>query len=179
MINGKLIQEHDPIFSASASAGITSTDITNWNNKSDFSGSYNDLSNKPTIPSMETSRGTSTANGYAQSYINGLTTYSTSEKRIGTWTDGKPIYRKTFVGSYNNNATLVSNVKVLTNAYGMVRISSVERAFPYFEYYNDSDVYQGTVQLNDSHQVKTVFTSGNDSVSANINLTLEYTKTTD
>lgn len=29
---------------------ISSTDITNWNNKSDFSGSYNDLSNKPTIP---------------------------------------------------------------------------------------------------------------------------------
>ncbi|MBQ5696167.1 MAG: hypothetical protein IIV48_05880 [Clostridium sp.] len=29
---------------------ISSTDITNWNNKSDFSGSYNDLSNKPAIP---------------------------------------------------------------------------------------------------------------------------------
>lgn len=31
--------------------GISSTDITNWNNKSTFSGSYNDLTNKPTIPS--------------------------------------------------------------------------------------------------------------------------------
>lgn len=30
--------------------GISSSDITNWNNKSDFSGNYNDLSNKPTIP---------------------------------------------------------------------------------------------------------------------------------
>ena len=30
---------------------ITSTKITEWNNKSDFSGSYNDLTNKPTIPS--------------------------------------------------------------------------------------------------------------------------------
>ena len=29
---------------------ITSTDVSNWNNKSDFSGSYNDLSNKPNIP---------------------------------------------------------------------------------------------------------------------------------
>ena len=29
---------------------ITQTNITNWNNKSEFSGSYNDLSNKPTIP---------------------------------------------------------------------------------------------------------------------------------
>lgn len=31
---------------------VTSTDKTNWNNKSDFSGSYNDLTDKPTIPSI-------------------------------------------------------------------------------------------------------------------------------
>lgn len=41
--------ETDPIFSASAAAGITSANITTWNNKSDFSGSYNDLTDKPTI----------------------------------------------------------------------------------------------------------------------------------
>lgn len=29
---------------------ITQANITSWNNKSDFSGNYNDLSNKPTIP---------------------------------------------------------------------------------------------------------------------------------
>lgn len=33
---------------------IKSTDITNWNNKSNFSGSYNDLTNKPDITSLET-----------------------------------------------------------------------------------------------------------------------------
>lgn len=42
--------ETDPVFSSSAASGITSSDISNWNNKSDFSGSYNDLSNKPSIP---------------------------------------------------------------------------------------------------------------------------------
>lgn len=36
-------------------SGITSTDITNWNGKSDFSGSYNDLTDKPTIPTVPTS----------------------------------------------------------------------------------------------------------------------------
>lgn len=30
--------------------GITSDKITSWDNKSDFSGNYNDLSNRPTIP---------------------------------------------------------------------------------------------------------------------------------
>ena len=39
--------ETDPVFSASAASGITSSDITSWNNKSDFSGSYNDLTDLP------------------------------------------------------------------------------------------------------------------------------------
>lgn len=41
--------ETDPIFSSSVASNITSTDITNWNNKSEFSGNYNDLSNKPSL----------------------------------------------------------------------------------------------------------------------------------
>lgn len=48
--SGFISSESDPVFSASAAAGISNSDITNWNNKSDFSGSYNDLTNKPSIP---------------------------------------------------------------------------------------------------------------------------------
>ena len=33
---------------------ITQEDITNWNNKSEFSGNYNDLTNKPIIPEVPT-----------------------------------------------------------------------------------------------------------------------------
>lgn len=44
------ITETDPVFLASAAHTITSANITAWNNKSDFSGNYNDLTNKPTIP---------------------------------------------------------------------------------------------------------------------------------
>ena len=47
---GGIVDETDPVFSASASASITSQDITNWNNKSDFDGSYNSLTDKPIIP---------------------------------------------------------------------------------------------------------------------------------
>lgn len=43
--------ETDPIYTASVAANITNKDISTWNNKSDFSGSYSDLSGKPTIPS--------------------------------------------------------------------------------------------------------------------------------
>lgn len=33
---------------------VTDTEKTTWNNKSDFSGSYNDLTDKPTIPTVPT-----------------------------------------------------------------------------------------------------------------------------
>ena len=32
--------------------GITASKVQEWNNKSTFSGNYNDLTNKPTIPSI-------------------------------------------------------------------------------------------------------------------------------
>lgn len=47
--------ETDPIFTASAAHGISSSDINNWNGKSDFSGSYDDLTNKPTLSAVATS----------------------------------------------------------------------------------------------------------------------------
>lgn len=39
---------------------VTDTEKTSWNNKSDFSGNYNDLSNKPTIPAEVTENTVST-----------------------------------------------------------------------------------------------------------------------
>ena len=41
--------ETDPVFTASAAHGITASDISNWNGKSDFSGDYDDLTDKPEI----------------------------------------------------------------------------------------------------------------------------------
>lgn len=48
------LAETDPVFVASDAYSITSTDISNWNGKSDFSGDYDDLTNKPTIPTVPT-----------------------------------------------------------------------------------------------------------------------------
>ena len=48
---GRQEEEKDPVFTASAAYNIKSTDIDNWNNKSDFSGNYSDLTDKPNIPS--------------------------------------------------------------------------------------------------------------------------------
>lgn len=55
--------ETDPVFAASAAHGISSSDITAWNNKSDFSGSYNDLTDTPTIPTVNNATLTIQKNG--------------------------------------------------------------------------------------------------------------------
>lgn len=44
---GTLTEENDPIFTSSPAYLITNTDINNWNNKSDFSGNYEDLLSPP------------------------------------------------------------------------------------------------------------------------------------
>ena len=45
---------------------------------------------------------TSTTDSYSCNYVNNINTYSTNEIRIGTWIDGKPIYRKVYI---ENNPT--------------------------------------------------------------------------
>lgn len=45
-----LQSESDPVFNAHVASDITQPDIDAWNAKSEFSGSYNDLTGKPVIP---------------------------------------------------------------------------------------------------------------------------------
>ena len=59
-ISGGITSETDPTVPQHVKA-ITTTDISNWNGKSNFSGSYNDLSDKPTIPT-QTSQLTNNSN---------------------------------------------------------------------------------------------------------------------
>lgn len=64
--------------------------------------------------------GTSNENGYTQEYINNLETYSTDEIRIGTWIDGKPLYRKV-IESTNISSDMrlnISDLDLIINVYG-------------------------------------------------------------
>lgn len=104
--SGFIDTETDPVFSASASASITSNDITNWNNKSNFSGSYNDLTNKPTIPNE----------------LSDLSDDSThrlvTDTEKATWNA-----KSDFSGSYNdlsNKPTIPSKTSDLTNDSGFI-----------------------------------------------------------
>lgn len=44
----------------------------------------------------------SSSQAYACDYVNDLQTYSTTEQRVGTWIDGKPIYRMVIEGTINS-----------------------------------------------------------------------------
>lgn len=101
--------ETDPVFSASAAATITSADITSWNGKSTFSGSYNDLtdkptlfsgdyndlSNKPTIPTVPTNVSAFTNDA---GYITG---YTETDPTVPSWAKAasKPSYTASEVGA--------------------------------------------------------------------------------
>lgn len=63
------LQEVADTFNESAAAQITGEDIEYWNNKSDFSGSYNDLSDKPTIPPEQVQSDWNQTNTSAKDYI--------------------------------------------------------------------------------------------------------------
>ena len=64
--SGFISEETEPQFTSSPAHGITSTDITNWDNKSDFSGSYNDLTDKPSIPAPQVNSDWNSNSGVSQ-----------------------------------------------------------------------------------------------------------------
>lgn len=84
---------------------VTATDITTWNNKSDFSGDYDDLTHKPTIPTL-TSQLTNDSgfltsaniptktsdlqndSGYITNAVNDLTNYTLSSNLATVATTG-------------------------------------------------------------------------------------------
>lgn len=93
--NEGITTETDPIFSASPAADITTENIMAWNSKSDFSGSYNDLSDKPTIPIVPTNVSAFTNDsGY-------LTSYTETDPTVPAWAkaESKPTYTASEVGA--------------------------------------------------------------------------------
>lgn len=74
-----LTEEEDPTVPQYVKK-ISELDINNWNNKSNFSGDYNDLQNKPTIPT-KTSELTNDSNFVSDAnYVHTDNNYTTAEK---------------------------------------------------------------------------------------------------
>lgn len=95
--------ETDPIFMASVAHGITSADIAKWDSKVDSSdlasvatsGSYNDLSNKPTIPTVPTNVSAFTNDAGYLTQHQSLANYYTKGEVNSAIVDSNPVIEDT------------------------------------------------------------------------------------
>lgn len=115
--------------------------------------------------------------------------YSTTEKRIGTWIDGKPIYRKVLIKNplviSNNTAiigTIEPNIETITNCSWFVSGADLPAGvISWRTGYLNSNYYSG-VQCETVNGVLTIslfFKDGDASAPKQAFAIVEYTKTTD
>ena len=86
--------------------GITEDNISNWNNKSNFSGSYDDLTDKPTIPTT------------TSQLINDSDFIDVTVNNLENYTPTSDLANVATSGSYNdlsNQPTIPTNTSQLTN----------------------------------------------------------------
>lgn len=110
--------------------------------------------------------------------------YSTEETRIGVWIDGKPIYRKTFVGVSQDHQSVFQFVDITDLSVDtVVKISGVIESglqsgiveIPCTR----SDTNLGLIGVSPDKKALQLFVSSDSFYSRPFHCTLEYTKTTD
>lgn len=108
--------------------------------------------------------------------------YSTEETKIGTWIDGKPLYRKvlSLTTPSTTNSTKIANFDktfIIKNYYGNAFISASNQLLPINFYF--TDVYKiATYVVNNSGEI--YMKIGSEAYrNQQATLTIEYTKTTD
>lgn len=123
-------------------------------------------------------------------YSNPINDYSTNEKVVGTWIDGKPLYQKTYevasisVGNTESGTVLDSNFtssgKRLISANGScewgTNNGTAFRLVPFI--YPSSGIYFDIVVASGELKISCMRTSGTTTV-YNTKITIQYTKTTD
>ena len=135
------------------------------------------MGTQPSIP--EVNKVTDSNMNEIKNGINNSTTYSTTEKVVGTW-NNKPLYRKVIeCGALPNNANKdvahnIQNLGITTKCNGMAVRTSDSRALTIPDSTPSAEISCGVTNTN------VYITTHNDrSTFNNSFLILEYTKTTD
>lgn len=108
--------------------------------------------------------------------------YSTEEKKVGTWINGKPIYRKVVeIPSLPNATTLIvphgiNNIETVTNFRGVFGNGSSFSCLPYTVATTGYFGYQISIDIN---QTNLIMMTETDRSNYSAFFILEYTKTTD
>ena len=116
-------------------------------------------------------------------YVDGLNTYSTTEQVVGTWIDGKPIYRKVITGSWssaNGTINLVDNVSSIVKFHPRFKKSNANYWYTDAYYASASDKLQFYFNLSGT-MMRVGYSCGSDypGTSGDYTIIFEYTKTTD
>lgn len=135
------------------------------------------------VGSSNNTYNTSATDTYSCNYVNSLNTYSTSEQRIGTWVDGKPIYRKVIDFGSLPNATSksvahnISDLGFITNISGTIYHRTVTTYYPIpLQYKGNDSNYNVEIYVNNTN---VAMSSNTDRSFYSAYVILEYTKTTD
>lgn len=131
---------------------------------------------------------------YVGNQLEPIQTYSTTETRIGTWIDGKPLYRRIYIYSNPTGISRDTNVQIGFNDWdevitlrGIVHAQSNKILPIPAVTYNQEDIYGIELQIVDKTsewQPNTFYlvSRGRDTDDNRINkyiIIFEYTKTTD
>lgn len=121
---------------------------------------------------------------YNAPYVNNLNTYSTDEIRIGTWINGKSLYRKVInFGTLPNNASKAYNIadlniENLVNLSGIAKIGANDKyCFPLPFLTPKGTLAEGISLYKNDTNIEIV--AGTDRSGYSAYIIIEYTKTTD
>ena len=100
--------------------------------------------NRDLLPKLKTTKTTSDIDGYSCNYIDNLHTYSAIERRIGTWVNGKPLYRKVINVTIPNTNTdgqisakainVSNNINKVIKTYGYIENTKSTIFLPILDY---------------------------------------------
>ena len=103
--------------------------------------------------------------------------YSTDEKMIGQWTDGKPLYQRTFSGTTASSVNTDALIATVTGCDKMIQVFGwIERSNGRIDYAPSEG---STIHYDSSNNGLYFYTAGTGLVSRPIYITSRYTKTTD
>lgn len=162
--SGYITEEQDPTVPNHVK-NITQENITSWNNKSEFSGNYNDLTNKPTIPTstsdLTNDSGfiTNETDPTVPSHVKSIT-----EQNITNWNNKQDLL------TAGENITIENNVISATTGGGGTLPYNVYYYEHTFSNYGGNDTSEEASAL--VSQIKTDLESGNK-VMIIVNLTIQ------
>lgn len=126
-----LQSETDPVFSESPASAITDENIASWNEKSDFSGSYNDLTDKPTIPDAQVQSDWAQTNSSAKDYIKNKPSVPSVDSELSS-SSTNPVQNRVINSALAGKQDTISDLETIRSgaALGATALQSFTEADP-------------------------------------------------